>query len=84
MVSPVVPVVDDEPGVRALLRRSIAREARDIMTVTPASMLVCDINMTGHDRFRLIEHVRATRPETSIIMASGGADAFHARGRYPA
>lgn len=79
-------VVDDEPRVRELLRRWLegwgyvvklagsATDALEVMLTTPASILVCDIRMSGHDGFWLIDRVRAKWPETAVIMASGVGD----------
>ncbi len=86
MAATVVLVVDDEPRIRELLQRwlegwgyivtlaSSATDALEVMLAAPASILVCDIRMAGHDGFWLIERVRAKWPETAVIMASGVDD----------
>ena len=85
-VVPVVLVVDDESSVRELLRRwldgwgyrvteaSRATEALEVMLAGPASIILCDIRMPGHDGFWLLERVRERWPETVIIMATGMDD----------
>jgi CheY-like chemotaxis protein len=86
MAVPVVLVVDDEPAVRELLRRWIegwgyvvklagsATEALDVLLTAPASILICDIRMSGHDGLWLTERVHATWPNIAVIMVSGMSD----------
>jgi len=83
MSEPQVLVVDDEGFVRALLVRWIAGwgyrvreavsalEALDAMAVEPADIVLCDIDMPGHDGLWLAEQVLARWPATAIIMATG-------------
>ena len=73
--------VDDEPPVREFLRRWLegwgyavteagsAPEALAVMLAEPASIILCDIKMPGHDGLWLAERVRAEWPQTAIIMA---------------
>ena len=75
-------VVDDEPPVREFLTRWLeswgyavkeagsAPEALAVMLTEPASILLCDIKMPGHDGLWLAERVRAQWPQTAIIMAT--------------
>jgi DNA-binding response OmpR family regulator len=75
-------VVDDEPPIRELLTRWLAKwgyrtesaataaTAIDIMSVAPADILLCDVRMPGHDGLWLAECVRARWPDTAIIMAT--------------
>lgn len=79
-------VVDDEPSVRELLRRWLegvgyavklagnATDALELMLAEPASIILVDIKMPGHDGFWLVEHVRAKWPRTAIIMATAADD----------
>jgi CheY-like chemotaxis protein len=79
-------VVDDEPSVRELLRRWLegwgyavtlagnATDALEVMRAEPASIILVDIKMPGHDGFWLVEHVRAKWPRTAIIMATAADD----------
>jgi CheY-like chemotaxis protein len=85
-MNPTVLVVDDEASVRKLLRRllnrwdydireaSDATEALEIMFAAPASMILCDVKMPGHDGPWLVERVRARYPTTPIIMLTSAAD----------
>lgn len=79
-------VVDDEPSVRELLRRWLegwgyavklagnATDALELMLTEPASIILVDIKMPGHDGFWLVERVRAKWPRTAIIMATAADD----------
>lgn len=85
-MKPLVLVVDDEGPVRLLLRRwlerwgcrvreaSHATEALEMMKAEPASVMLCDVNMPGHNGLWLVERVRARWPATAIIMATGAAN----------
>ena len=76
-------VVDDEPVVRAFLAHCLgawgygvqqagsAEEALDMMVAKPASVVLCDVKMPGHDGLWLAERLRATWPGTPVVMASG-------------
>jgi CheY-like chemotaxis protein len=80
--SVVVLVVDDESPVREFLRRWLqawgyavtqagnATEALEVMLADPASIMLCDIKMPGHDGLWLAERVREKWPQTAIIMAT--------------
>jgi DNA-binding NtrC family response regulator len=80
-------VVDDEPAIRQLLTRWLAKWgysadsaatadlAMDIMAATPAHILLCDVRMPGHDGLWLAESVQTRWPDTAIIMATGLDDA---------
>jgi len=80
--SVVVLVVDDEPPVREFLGRWLqawgyavtqagsAAEALEVMLAEPASILLCDIKMPGHDGLWLAERVRQQWPQTAVIMAT--------------
>jgi CheY-like chemotaxis protein len=76
-------VVDDEPVVRAFLVHCLegwgygvkeagsADEALDLMVAKPASVVLCDVKMPGHDGLWLAERLRTTWPGTPVVMASG-------------
>jgi CheY-like chemotaxis protein len=76
-------VVDDEPVVRAFLAHCLegwgygvkqagsADEALDLMVAKPASVVLCDVKMPGHDGLWLAERLRTTWPGTPVVMASG-------------
>ena len=75
-------VVDDESAVRDYMRRCLessgypvkqapsADEALELMQNAPASVVLCDIRMPGHDGLWLAEQLRARWPRTAIIMAT--------------
>jgi len=79
-------VVDDEPPVREFLTRwleswgyavkqaSSATEALEVILAEPASIMLCDIRMPGHDGLWLAERVRTQWPQTAIIMATAFDD----------
>lgn len=79
-------VVDDEPVVRdfltACLRKwgyavqqaASADEALDRMVARPASVVLCDVKMPGHDGLWLLDRLRAEWPGTPVIMVSGVDD----------
>lgn len=81
--SSYVLVVDDEPVVREFLARCLeewgyavkqagsADEALDLMVAEPASVVLCDVKMPGHDGLWLAERLRADWPGTPVVMASG-------------
>jgi CheY-like chemotaxis protein len=81
--SSYVLVVDDEPVVREFMARCLegwgyavqeaagADEALDIMIAKPASVVICDVKMPGHDGFWLLDRLRADWPGTPVVMASG-------------
>jgi two-component system chemotaxis response regulator CheY len=80
-------VVDDNGRVRNSLRQRLERsgyaakeasnaaEALELMLSEPASIVLLDIRMPGHDGFWLAERIHARWPRTRIIMVSGSDDA---------
>lgn len=81
-LSSYVLVVDDESVVRQFLTRCLeswrytvqqaasAVEALDMMEGNPASVVLCDIRMPGHDGLWLAERLRAQWPTTPVIMVT--------------
>ena len=79
-------VVDDEAPICRLLTRWLeswgyavkearsATEALEALMAEPASIMLCDIRMPGHDGLWLLERVRTRWPQTAIIMATGVDD----------
>ena len=79
-------VVDDEAPICRLLKRWLeawgyavkdagsATDALAAMEAEPASIVLCDIRMPGHDGIWLAEQVRTKWPNTAIIMATGVDD----------
>ena len=83
---PSVLVVDDEPVVRSFLQRCLedwgypvqqavsAAEALEFMKAQPASVVLCDITMPDHDGLWLTEQLRASWPDTAVIMTTATDD----------
>jgi DNA-binding NtrC family response regulator len=79
-------VVDDEAPICNLLTRWLqvwgyearqaksAAEALECMMAEPASIMLCDIRMPGHDGIWLLDRVRDRWPQTAVIMATGVDD----------
>jgi len=80
-------VVDDEPVVREFLTRCLegwgysvkqagsAPDALEIMMARPASVVLCDVKMPGHDGLWLTERLRARWPQTAVVMTTAIDDA---------
>ncbi len=80
---PEVLVVDDEAVVRAGISRVLAQqdlsihtaadgsEALAIMAQHPINIVLLDIKMPGMDGMEVLKHLRATYPETVVIMITG-------------
>ena len=81
-----VMIVDDEEGVRHLLKRWLsdwgydvrvavsATDAVEQLTAQPASIVMCDVTMPVHDGIWLAEQIARLWPDTAVIMASGAQD----------
>jgi len=79
-------VVDDETAVRALSMRWLAAggyravaaasadEALAMFEAEPAGVVICDVQMPGHDGVWLASRIRQLAPDTAVIMATGGQD----------
>ena len=79
-------VVDDEESIRRLLTRWLtgwgyeckeagnADAALELMAVEPATIILCDVMMPGHDGIWLAEQVCSRWPQTAIIIASSAQD----------
>jgi DNA-binding NtrC family response regulator len=80
---PKVLVVDDEEVVRAGISRILTKqdlsihtatdgsEALAIMAQQPINIVLLDIKMPGMDGMEVLKHLRATYPETVVIMITG-------------
>jgi DNA-binding NtrC family response regulator len=81
-----VMIVDDEDGVRHLLKRWLsdwgydvcvavsAADAVEQLTTQPAAIVLCDVMMPVHDGIWLAEQIARLWPDTAVIMASGAQD----------
>ncbi len=79
-------IVDDEPGVRHLMRRWLesrgyqvsvacgAEAALELMAASPTAVALCDLRMPGHDGAWLAERLRHEHPDTAVIIATGVTD----------
>ena len=87
----VVLVVDDEPMLRMLATEMLEDAGHTVVTFDTAaqaiaycdersndvSAIVTDINMPGDlDGLDLARHIRATRPQTGVVVTSGRYDAL--------
>jgi CheY-like chemotaxis protein len=76
-------IVDDDEGVRTLLRRVIedlghttveagdAVSALDVLRTTPVALALCDIRMPGRDGVWLMDQILARFPGTPVALATG-------------
>ena len=83
MSAPYVLVVDDDSSTREFLRRwletmgyvvkeaATAESALAMMLADPASIVLCDIDMPGHDGLWFAERALSQWPSTAIVFASG-------------
>lgn len=84
-------IVDDEPAVRGLLRKTLegndyrcltagdAAEARDCLERQNFDLILCDIRMPGESGLDLIRQVRTAYPDTAVIMVTATDDPQEAR-----
>ena len=76
-------IVDDEAGVRHLMRRWLesrgyavavatgADQALELLAAAPTAVALCDLRMPGHDGLWLAEQLRHEHPDTAVIIATG-------------
>jgi len=81
-VRETVLIVDDEAGIRHLLRRKLEREgyvcdeadgserAMAILTGNPVDLAVLDVRMPGKSGTELLREIKAAYPDTAVIMAT--------------
>lgn len=79
---PNILLVDDESGVRRLLRRCLEGLPHDIyeaesadaalatMTKAPMAVVFCDIQMPGRDGLWLTTQIRKHHPASSVVLAT--------------
>jgi two-component system OmpR family response regulator len=82
----LIMIVDDEPGVRALLRDTLSIagfetvEASDgmaaitLLRTNKPALMVIDINMPLMDGFELVERLRSTNDLTPVLMLTARED----------
>ncbi|MGH7732440.1 MAG: PAS domain S-box protein [Gemmatimonadales bacterium] len=96
--SETILVVEDEPGIRRLLERTLAANGYRVIAATdaleavtrlaqlhtPLDLLATDVVMPGMGGRELADQVRATHPGTKILFLSGYTeDAIIRQGIYP-
>jgi DNA-binding NtrC family response regulator len=76
-------IVDDEPSIRQLIGRWLsdagyqfaeaesAAAALEAMKTSPAPVVLCDVQMPGHDGLWLTRQVRTEYPSTAVVLATG-------------
>ena len=76
-------VIDDEPGMRSLMRRGLTLAGYAVETVDggeagleaanrePADLVLLDLMMPGLDGFETLERLCAIRPAPKVIVLSG-------------
>ena len=76
-------VVDDDYGVRTLLRRLLedmghrveeaesALHALDVLKTVPVNLVFCDVMMPGHDGIWLTDQILSRHPGTPVALATG-------------
>ena len=77
-------VIEDEPQIRELLRRTLERAGHEVTQAEdgreglkaqrnrPADLVVCDLFMPNMDGIEVITHLRREFPHIKVIVASGG------------
>lgn len=81
--NPRVLVIDDEPGLRDMLRFNLPKrgfivecaadgeEALLQIRKAPFDVVICDIMMPGMSGVDVLQHIKELAPETQVIMATG-------------
>ena len=99
-INPVPPssvlVVDDEAPIRQILMRWLApagyetREAGDAdaaleaLTTSPADVVLCDVQMPGHDGLWLVAQMRERFPDVAVVLATASHTVTPAASMQPA
>ena len=90
---PLILVVDDEPGIRALVAKILRREQYEVVEAStaveagmmadtqkrPVQLLVTDIVLPDHPGTRLAEQLTASIPALKVLYMSGYTDDERAR-----
>jgi DNA-binding NtrC family response regulator len=75
-------IIDDEPGVRNVLYTALneryectavgsAEEALSLLSAENFDLVISDINMGGISSLEMIPQVKASAPNTAVMMISG-------------
>jgi len=74
--------VDDEAGIRKLLRRRLSREgyrceeagsaeqALDILAASPISLVILDIKLPGKSGIEVLPEIKMGYPDTAVVMVT--------------
>src|SRR5208283_5375403 len=80
-------IVDDEAAIRRLLRQKLTKsgyqceeagssdETLDKMKTSPADLIMLDMKMPGKSGMELLPELKASYPDTAVIMATAVAEA---------
>lgn len=79
-------VIDDDPQVRAVLTRLLARanydcitaanatEARRALAGRPFALALCDVNLPDGSGLELVDTIGRDHPDTAVVMVTGSDD----------
>lgn len=79
-------VIDDEPQIRALLRRLLEGEghqvatapdgcgARELLEHSRFELALCDLNLPGESGLELVRHIVADHRDLAVVMVTGADD----------
>ena len=84
---PVILVVDDEPGLRALAKTGLRQRGFDVVAVEsgeqaldilkkgapPVDLVVLDLTMPGLSGEKVLRAIRGFRPQLPVLISSGYA-----------
>jgi CheY-like chemotaxis protein len=86
MRKPYILIVDDDAGVRQLLRRFLTPTGNDVLEAgtaedaiamveqLPPAVAFCDVHMPGANGLWLADQIRRTSPATAMVLATGDPD----------
>ena len=88
--SPRILVVDDDPAIRSLLKKSLSsfevtvaengKEALELLRTQTVDLVITDIKMPEMDGFTLLTHLRNLKPELPVVATSGYVEADMVQG----
>lgn len=86
MRAPYILIVDDDAGVRQLLRRFLTPTGKDVLEAAtaedaiamveqlPPAVAFCDVHMPGANGLWLADQIRRASPATAMVLATGDTD----------
>jgi len=81
-------IVDDEPVMRNLLKKILAREGYHVLTVSggqaalkclnesPVDIVISDMKMPAMDGFELLKNIKAEHPTIGVIIMTAYGDTY--------